>query len=176
MRQLREQFLNLLSNWIYIRKEKPMKAELIYVGSRPGDGENGQELTKKLSERGVEIVAETVVEVDAVKLKKALKLATDRSQFTVIVGGMGIKDTDITVKTVSDAIGVDTQCDQSALAAIADQYAEKGEPLPDGAYRGAVIPAGATPLYSEKGGMGCALSAGDQWIVMLPSDPTSLKT
>ncbi len=151
-----------------------MKAELIYVGGRPNGADSGQGLIEKLNNRGVQVIAETDVEIDAVKLKRALKSATDRSQFTIIIGGVGIKDTDITVKTVSDAIGVETRCDQAALAAIADQYAEKGEPLPDGAYRGAVIPAGATPLYSKKGDMGCALSAGEQWIVMLPSDPESL--
>jgi len=152
-----------------------MNAEIIFVGNKLSD-ESISALAQKLQGGGAEIMAQTPVEAEAVKLKKALKAATDRSQFVVIVGGIGFGADDITIKTVCDAIGAEAVCDQTVLANIADYYASVGAELPDGAFRAAVVPKGAKVFYGTKGDMGCALSAGEQSIVMLPADKDSLET
>ena len=99
-----------------------MNAEIIFVGNKLSD-ESISALAQKLQGGGAEIIAQTPVEAEAVKLKKALKAATDRSQFVVIVGGIGFGADDITIKTVCDAIGAEAVCDQTVLANMADYYA-----------------------------------------------------
>ncbi len=145
-----------------------MKSELIFVGNPDQSVLN--QAKNKLEEIGAEVVSCVNIENDPIMLKKALKTATQRSQLVVIVGGVGFSDSDMTVKTVSEAIGVDTACDQKVLANIAEHFATKGESLPDGAFRGAVLPVGANAFYGKKGSVGYFLTQGEQTIVMLPSD------
>ena len=145
-----------------------MKAEIIFVGNPNESALNQAKI--KIEGMGAEVVGCANIENDTVTLKKALKTATDRSQLTVIIGGVGFKADDLTVKTVSEAVGVDTVCDQNVLSNIAEHFATKGENLPDGAFRGAVLPVGAKVFYGENGSVGCALTQGEQCIVMLPSD------
>ncbi len=145
-----------------------MKAEIIFVGNSNETALN--KAKNKIEGMGAEVVGCTNIENDTVMLKKALKTAISRSQLAVIVGGVGFNADDLTVKTVSEAVGVDTACDQNVLANIAEHFANKGEMLPDGAFRGAVLPVGANVFYSENGSVGCSLTQGEQTIVMLPSD------
>lgn len=151
-----------------------MNAEIIFVGGKPTNEKSIKQLMASLTADGAEVTYESEVEASAMEVKKALKAAAERSQMIVLMGGMGVEGGDLTVKSVCDAVGVDTVCDQNVLATIADSYAADGQELPDGAFRAALVPKDAQIFEGAKGNVGCAITKGEQCIVMLPNDESSV--
>ncbi len=151
-----------------------MNAEIIFVGGKPSNKKSIKQLMTSLTSGGAEVTYESEVEASAMEVKKALKAAAERSQMIVLMGGMGVEGGDLTVKSVCDAVGVDTICDQKVLASIADSYAADGQELPDGAFRAALVPKDARVFEGAKGNVGCAITKGEQCIVMLPNDEDSV--
>lgn len=126
-----------------------------------------------LSVCGIDTRHTCVVGTEPIELKRALKAAVLRSDVIIVCGGIGWEPDDRAVNTVCSAIGMATTRDDATIERITDAF-EEGV-LPENYLNAATVPASAKVFsVSESLLPGCAVSAVNQSIIMLPDDPTTL--
>lgn len=153
-----------------------MNAEIITIKKQSGaDSIESNQLVIKdgLSVCGIDTRHSCVVGTEPIELKRALKTAVLRSDVIVICGGIGWESDDRAVNTVCSAIGMGAVSDEATVERITDNFAEGI--LPENYLNAALVPATAKVFsVSESLLPGCAVSAVNQSIIMLPDDPTTL--
>ena len=86
-----------------------MDAEIIAVGSELLTPErldtNSLFLTGELNALGVEVVAKMVIGDDVARLAEAVRGAISRSDITILTGGLGPTEDDVTREAVAAALG-----------------------------------------------------------------------
>jgi molybdopterin-biosynthesis enzyme MoeA-like protein len=109
-------------------------------------------IQKELSALGMEAAQESIVPADKLTVHKIVAEALSAVNVLILTGGMGDAAENLAVTAVSAAIGFRTVMKHGEL-----------------------FPEGASILSSPVGGIsGCAISAGTQCIILLPSDPAAL--
>nr|HPR40568.1 molybdopterin-binding protein [Oscillospiraceae bacterium] len=109
-------------------------------------------IQKELSALGMEAAQESIVPADKLTVHKIVAEALSAVNVLILTGGMGDAEENLAVTAVSAAIGFRTVMKHGEL-----------------------FPEGASILSSPLGGIsGCAISAGTQCIILLPSDPAAL--
>lgn len=126
-----------------------------------------------LSVCGIDTRHSCTVGTEPIELKRALKTAVLRSDVIVVCGGIGWESDDNAVATVCSAIGMSVVSDEATVERIADNFAEGL--LPENYRNAALVPATAKVFsVAESLLPGCAVSAVNQSIIMLPDDSTTL--
>lgn len=130
----------------------PIQSEIILLGNVKGEG-IAELMQKELGAFGVTNLKGKRIDPERAAIHRTVAQAIADYNIIIIIGGMGKKYGNMTVKAVSAAIGFNT--------------AEKdGELFPEGA-----------EIFKNKEGFasGCAVAQGNQCIIMLPEDSTTFK-
>jgi nicotinamide-nucleotide amidase len=161
-----------------------VNAEIIAVGSEMltpfRQDTNSLYITEKLNELGVEVRFKSIVGDDREGLVAAAKLAMGRSEITILIGGLGPTEDDVTREAVAEALGLKLNRDPDVLAKLEDRFAKRGMKMTPNNLKQADIIASATVLPNPVG------TAPGQWIsgkydgkdrilILLPGPPYELK-
>jgi len=155
-------------------------AEIISVGTEllMGDIVNtdARFLSRELNALGFGVYHQTTVGDNAVRLKKALVNALTRSDIIVFSGGLGPTSDDITMDTISRALGMTLELHGPSLENIERFFERIGRPMEEANKKQAMLPANGVVFENTVGtAPGCALESDKQIIVMLPGPPAELE-
>src|SRR5258708_29457318 len=130
--------------------EKPMKAEIIAVGSElltPDRVDtNSLFLTEQLNRLGIEVTRKTVVGDDLGDLRNAFDQAMQRVELIVASGGLGPTEDDRTREAVSDLLGRKMARDPAVMSRIEARFPQLGRTMSEVNTRQAMVPEGADVL------------------------------
>ena len=132
-------------------------------------------LTRTLGGLGARCVASLTVGDRAEDLLGALKYAAERADLTIITGGLGPTDDDITRGVLSKYSGIPLRESPEVLASLQRRYASRGE-LPQNLRRQASTPMGGSYLPNPNGtAVGLVFEGDRKVIVALPGPPRELR-
>ncbi len=157
-----------------------MQGEIIATGTelvtgRVGDF-NARYAARRLHEAGLVAPRLTIIGDEAPLVQEVLAQALTRSQFIIVIGGLGPTDDDITVAAAARALNLRLVQDEAVLAHLRGSLAERHLPWEERYARLAVIPEGAVVL--DPGGRACgfALQHGEVRLFFLPGVPQQMRT
>ncbi|MGH9492692.1 MAG: CinA family nicotinamide mononucleotide deamidase-related protein, partial [Terriglobales bacterium] len=160
-----------------------MNAEIIAVGSElltpHRQDSNSLSLTEKLNQLGVEVVFKTVVGDRRAHIEGAVKLALDRADLVICMGGLGPTEDDLTRESVAAALGRGLRRDPALSGELYARFARRRLKMPENNLRQADVIEGAEALPNANG------TAPGQWleygpaesrqvVILLPGPPNEL--
>lgn len=156
-----------------------MRAELVAVGSEllmPLRQEtNGQAITARLLEIGIEVAARVVVADDIELVAGAFRAALGRADLVISTGGLGPTEDDLTREGLAAALGLAMRRDAGILDMLRERFARYGRAMAPVNEKQADVLEGARVLANPKG------TAPGQWIerdgrvvVLLPGPPREM--
>ena len=156
-----------------------MNCEIIAVGTELTTGDinntNATFLSQQLTEMGIEVVCQTAVDDNAAHITEALRTAISKYQLIIFTGGLGPTPDDLTKETVSKAVGRNLVINNDSMNRIELYFNSKGVKMPENNKKQAFFPEGSEIFPNSKGTAdGCAISSGNQFIIMLPGPPAEL--
>lgn len=158
-----------------------MKAELIAVGTEILTGQivntNAQYLSEKMAEIGIDVYYQTAVGDNEERLLSVIDLASQRSDFVILCGGLGPTEDDLTKQTLARYLGRDLVFDEQARQKLDRFFATrpKYSRTPNNE-RQAQIVAGSTPIQNVTGlAVGGLVMVDGVTYVVLPGPPSELK-
>ncbi len=157
-----------------------MTAEIIAVGSELLTPQridtNSLFLTRKLNERGIEVVRKSIVGDDRERLSEEIRRARQSSHLVVLTGGLGPTLDDITRDAVCDAVGRGLVYHEHIVELIRERFSRRGRKMAEVNRRQGYILEGAEILDNPKG------TAPGQWLedeagilILLPGPPRELE-
>lgn len=153
-----------------------MVSEIIGVGEALAMGgalaQNAQLAERELEAFGIRVQNQCAVGTDVSKLKFAVAEALNRSDVVVVLGGMGVGADAITKKTICDGLSRRLVLHADSLDRIRKAYQHAGRQMPQQVKQLAMLPEKSIVFPGIRGiTPGCALSAGRQFIILLPERP-----
>ena len=156
-------------------------AEIISVGTELLLGNilnsNAQFIAQQLAQLGIPHYYQTVVGDNPDRLKRAIAVASERSQILIFTGGLGPTPDDLTTETIADFFNAPLVENSEVVADIAQKFAQRGREMTDNNRKQALIPQGAEVLYNPVGS-----APGMIWqprsgvtILTFPGVPTEMK-
>lgn len=157
-----------------------MQADLICVGNELLTGlvenSNAGFLAGRLWSTGIEVRESIVVADDWNAIKEALERALDNSDITLITGGLGPTEDDLTREAVAKILGLKLVVHQEWLEKIEGFFNRRGIKMPDNNIKQAMIIEGSRLLYNHSGtAPGSIIEKDGRVIVMLPGPPNELR-
>lgn len=154
-----------------------MNAEIIAVGTELLLGDilntNAQFLSKQLSDMGIDVFFQSVVGDNNERLKQTVHTAIGRSDITILSGGLGPTDDDLTKEMVAEYFGLPLVFHQDIADGI-NAYL-KGN-MPKSNLKQANIPEGAKILQNDFGtAPGVLIERDGKVVVLLPGPPRELE-
>ena len=161
-----------------------MIAEIVAIGSELltpfRQDTNSLYLTQKLNLLGIEVGFKTVVGDDYDHLHSVARLALERADLVIFMGGLGPTEDDLTREAVSAALNLPLRRDAALVAELYSRFAARRIKMPENNLRQADVIIGAMPLPNPHG------SAPGQWLqgsfgdkekiaILLPGPPHELK-
>lgn len=161
-----------------------MLAEIIAVGSELltpyRQDTNSLFLTEKLNLLGIEVGFKTVIGDERKHLVSAARIALDRADLVIFMGGLGPTEDDLTREAVAEALNLPLRRDPDLVARLYARFAKRRLKMSDNNLKQGDVIAGAIPLENRNG------SAPGQWlegsvghlnkvIILLPGPPHELK-
>jgi nicotinamide-nucleotide amidase len=159
-------------------------AEIIAIGTELltpfKQDTNSLFLTGRLNELGVEVRFKTVVGDRREDLISAAKLAFDRTDVIIFMGGLGPTEDDLTRECVAAALSRELHRDPDIIAALYARFAERRLKMSANNERQADVIAGAEVLPNANGtapGQFLRVPSRDweKFIILLPGPPRELK-
>ena len=156
-----------------------MNAEIISVGTELLLGDilntNTQFLSKELAVLGIDVFYQSSVGDNVDRLKAVLAAAIKRSSIIILTGGLGPTDDDLTMKTVSDAVGLKLVLHEESKQRMESYFSRNGRIMPENNLKQAMLPEDSFIFPNDYGtAPGCAITAHEQTIIMLPGPPREL--
>jgi nicotinamide-nucleotide amidase len=161
-----------------------MNAETIAIGSELltpfRQDTNSLFLTEKLNLLGVEVSFKTVVGDNQTNLVNVARIALNRSDIVIFMGGLGPTEDDLTREAVAEAMRLPLRRNPDIVAGLYAWYAGRRLKMPETNLKQADIITGALPLLNKNG------TAPGQWlegqyegkdkiVMLLPGPPVELK-
>ena len=157
-----------------------MTAEIIAVGSELLTPQridtNSLFLTRKLNERGIDVVRKTVVGDDRQRLANEIRRARESSGVVITTGGLGPTLDDLSRDAASDALGRKLVFHQQVVDWIEERFRRRGCKMAEVNRRQAYILEGAEMIPNARG------TAPGQWfeddagiLMLLPGPPRELE-
>ena len=161
-----------------------MIAETIAIGSELltpfRQDTNSLFLTEKLNQLGVEVGFKTVVGDNQTNLMNAARIALNRADIVIFMGGLGPTEDDLTREAVAEAMRLPLRRNPDIVAGLYAWYAARRLKMPEVNLKQADILTGALPLLNKNG------TAPGQWlegqyegkdkiVMLLPGPPVELK-
>jgi len=155
-------------------------AELIAIGSemlRFGRSDtNGDWLTLRLNEHGIEVVARAIVEDHVEAIATQLRAAATRARFVIVTGGLGPTEDDRTRAAFSTAFDLRLTRDEAVVARIRDWFESRGRVFNDRQRCQADRPSGAEWIDNPIGtAPGFLLRHEECLLAALPGVPAEMK-
>ena len=157
-----------------------MTAEIIAVGSELLTPQrvdtNSLFLTRKLNERGIEVVRKTIIGDDRQRLALEIRRARESSEVVIMTGGLGPTLDDLSRDAAADALGRELVFHQQIVDWIEERFRRRGRKMADVNRRQAYILEGAEIIPNARG------TAPGQWfedntgiLMLLPGPPRELE-
>jgi len=153
-------------------------AEIIAVGTELLLGgtvnSDAQDVSKLLSEFGINVYFHTVVGDNPERMKQAVEIAKGRADIIITTGGLGPTFDDVTKQTLAEAFGKKLVFNEEVAKKIRSFF-EKRLPntkMPENNLRQAELPEGCEIFENVVGtAPGCAFEADGKHVIMLPGPP-----
>jgi nicotinamide-nucleotide amidase len=153
-------------------------AELIAVGTELLLGNiantDAQDVSRALSEIGINVYYHTVVGDNPERLKKAVAIAKDRADIIITTGGLGPTFDDLTKQTLAEAFGKKLVFNEEEAARIRAffQMRLRNVEMTENNFQQAMLPEDCTIFRNGCGtAPGCAFQADGKHVLMLPGPP-----
>ncbi|WP_124057457.1 competence/damage-inducible protein A [Vaginisenegalia massiliensis] len=167
---------------VYFKEEvSKLKAEIIAVGTELLMGytlnTNSHDLARQLLTWGIGTYYQQVVGDNPLRLKEALKLASQRSDLIILTGGIGPTRDDLTKEVLADFLGIELVHDQTQLAKIEAYLNSVNRSLTEYDRKQALFLMGGQALYNEVG-LACGTlysTVQGQTFISLPGPPFEMK-
>ena len=157
-----------------------MKVEIITTGTELLLGEiintNFTWLAQELNRRGFDVLYQTTVGDNPVRMKEVLDIAVRRADIVITSGGLGPTRGDITKEIIAEYCGIDMYMNLEVWNHIHDVLSRRNICIAKNNEKQALVPSGAIVLHNGAGtAPGLVLEHGDTTFVMLPGPPVELK-
>ena len=157
-----------------------MKVEIITTGTELLLGEilntNFTWLARELNLRGFDVLYQTTVGDNPVRMKEVLDIAAGRADIVITSGGLGPTRGDITKELVAEYCGADMYMNLEVWNHIHNLLSRRNICISANNEKQALVPSGAIVLHNEAGtAPGLVLEHGNTTFVMLPGPPFELK-
>ncbi|MEA4912347.1 MAG: competence/damage-inducible protein A [Oscillospiraceae bacterium] len=157
-----------------------MKAEIIAVGTELLMGNtqntNATYISRKLALLGYEVHHQTVVGDVEQDIIDAVRIAVARSELTVLTGGLGPTDDDMTKEAVAKAFGFQLIEDPEILEGIRSYFESQGRTMAPNNKKQALLIQGGEALANPNGtAPGVYVEGKKQTIAILPGPPRELE-
>jgi nicotinamide-nucleotide amidase len=158
-----------------------MKAEIIAIGSElltPDNIDtNSLYLTQRLNETGCQVHLKTIVGDDEHDIAEVLQAALQRSDLTILSGGLGPTEDDCTRTAVAVALGRPIRIDNGIIEILRQRFAARGFRMTQINERQAEVILGAEILDNPLGtAPGMWIEESNRSIVLLPGPPRELQS
>ncbi|MEI4788857.1 competence/damage-inducible protein A [Bacillus sp. FJAT-53060] len=155
------------------------KAEIIAVGSELLLGQitntNAQFISKQLAEIGVNVYYHTAVGDNSERLKQAIQVAQERSNFIIFSGGLGPTKDDLTKETIANTLGKELVLNEEAFESIQDYFQKTGRDMSPNNRKQALVLEGSDVLVNRFGmAPGMFIQEEDTFYILLPGPPSEL--
>lgn len=153
-----------------------MNAEIISVGTELLLGAvantDAMDISRELSELGINVFFHTVCGDNAERLSAALRLAKSRSDVIITTGGLGPTYDDMTKETIAEVFGKKLILHEPSLEKIEAYFKNRLLPMTENNKKQAYLPEDCTVLHNDCGtAPGCAFCADGAHVIMLPGPP-----
>lgn len=157
-----------------------LKAEIIAIGSElltPFRSDtNSLYITRTLEERGIRVVAKSIIGDEQAELVRAFKIALERSDVMVCTGGLGPTVDDLTREALAECLDVPLSMDPELLESIESRFRERNIRMPEINRKQAMLLKGATSLPNHHGSApGMYISVDEKQIFLLPGPPFEME-
>ena len=157
-----------------------LKSEIIAIGSElltPFRSDtNSLYVTRSLEERGIKVVAKSIIGDVLQDIVRAFSIAFDRSDIIIITGGLGPTVDDLTRDALSEFLNVKLVLDEKVLQSIADRFNVRGIRMPEINKKQAMVPEGAVVLENHNGtAPGLFLETRGKQVFLLPGPPFEME-
>jgi nicotinamide-nucleotide amidase len=137
---------------------------------------HGAYLSRRLSDRGIEVVEHATVGDDRGRIARALGRAGEEVDLVVVTGGLGPTSDDVTRHALADALGVELVLDERVLADLEERFRRLGRTMVAQNRIQAMIPQSAEALRNEVGtAAGIAATLGRARVFVLPGVPHEME-
>jgi nicotinamide-nucleotide amidase len=156
-----------------------LQAEIISVGTELLLGEivdtNAAYLSQRLALLGIDVYRRHTVGDNLSRLVEEIRASSERADLTVLCGGLGPTEDDVTREGLAAATGRPLVSFAEAEQRLREFFAARGRPLTPNNLRQAQAPQGAELLDNEVGtAPGIWLEHEDKLFLALPGPPTEL--
>lgn len=157
-----------------------MRAEILAVGSELltplRSDTNALQLTAKLREIGIEVVARVTVADDLALLESAFRSALSRAEVVIATGGLGPTEDDLTREALAAAVGRPIRRHPGLLAALKERFAQYRREMAPVNEKQADLIEGAQSMPNPKGSApGQALEIDGRLVLLLPGPPREME-
>jgi nicotinamide-nucleotide amidase len=161
-----------------------MNCEIIAVGSELltpfRQDTNSLFLTERLLQLGVNVIFKTIVGDRLAHLTSALRIALDRADIVITMGGLGPTEDDLTRQAVAEALGIRLRRNPEIIGALYARFAARRAQMTENNARQADVLDGSVILQNDRG------TAPGQWldtvhgghrklVILLPGPPSEVK-
>ena len=158
-----------------------MKVEVITTGTELLLGEilntNFTWLAQELNRRGFDVLYQTTVGDNPVRIKEVLDIAVRRADIVITSGGLGPTRGDITKEMVAEYCGVNLYMNLEVWNHIHELLSRRNICIASNNEKQALVPSGAVVLHNAAGtAPGLVLEHGDTTFIMLPGPPFELQS
>ena len=160
-------------------KKSDISAEIISVGSELLLGHtvntNATYISRRCSEMGVDVFFHSVVGDNSSRIKEAVCRALERSDVVITTGGMGPTVDDVTVASISDALGKKLVRNKKILKSIKAFFKHRKLKMHKYVSKQADVPRGSKVMVNKVGtAPGIVIKEKDKTVVILPGPPREL--
>ena len=157
-----------------------MKACILAIGSEMLTpfrvDTNSLFITDRLNTIGYDVRLKAVVADDVNELARVIESALTWADLTVITGGLGPTEDDMTRDAVGQVLGIPLDVDEAIVTRLRERFARRGMTMPEINRRQAMVPRGAVVLPNPNGtAPGLWLEKGSAALVLLPGPPREMK-
>ncbi|WNS77245.1 competence/damage-inducible protein A [Bacillus sp. DTU_2020_1000418_1_SI_GHA_SEK_038] len=157
-----------------------MNAEIIAVGSELLLGQivntNARFLSRQLADLGVNVFYHTVVGDNPKRLKTAIEIAENRSDFLIFTGGLGPTKDDLTKETIAKHLNKRLIMDEQALQLIELYFERSNRVMTENNKKQAIVLEGSQVLPNEHGmAPGMLLDTEKHMYMLLPGPPKEME-
>jgi nicotinamide-nucleotide amidase len=157
-----------------------MKAEIIAVGTEILLGEivdtNSAYIARQLPELGIDLLYKSVVGDNRGRIIEVFSRAWERSDLTIITGGLGPTDDDMTREGICAVVGEEPHVDAVLEAHLRHFFAGRGYPMPESNLKQAWLIPSARALDNPRGtAPGWWVERDGHIIVSMPGVPTEME-